>query len=51
MKNSVKNDEGCEKASAIETFTETFDMAIRQKRLNDEGKEFMLEKIKLISEN
>ena len=51
MKNSVKNDEGCEKESAIETFTESFDMAIRQNRLNEAGKEFMLEKIRLISEN
>ena len=50
MKNSVKNDEGCEKASAMETFTESFDMAIRQNRLNEAGKELMLEKVNLISQ-
>ena len=50
MKNSVSNDEGCEKESAMETFEETFDMAIRQNRLNEAGKKLMLEKVLMISQ-
>ena len=49
VKNSNKNDGGVRKTTAIETYEETFDMQIKQKRLGAHRREYLLEKIRQIS--
>ena len=51
MKNSNKQDGGVKKTTAVETYEETFDMQIRQKRMGAQRKEYLLEKIRQVAEN